>query len=159
MSAATTSIKCQNSLLSLRIEIPLIHSWFTLFNLLQNVVDLRPLKGLVATSIFDNLLDILKDFSSDSEGSHKFTNWRHAMLRVGWGGLAKWLASASESAVSWVRGGWNKTVPQNAALWMIFYAWSLSVHCIAGYTHRPGCKYTRLMSLLLQYTRNHEVKM
>jgi hypothetical protein len=45
----------------------LIRSRFTLFNLLQKVVDLLLLHGLVAISVSDDLLDVLEAFSSDSE--------------------------------------------------------------------------------------------
>ncbi len=87
--------KRQGSFLPLLIEMAVIRRRFSVFNFLQDVVDLCPFNRLVAMRVFDSLLNFFKALSSDSECSNEFQYRQLAAAGVGCGGLANWQASAS----------------------------------------------------------------
>ncbi len=97
--------KRRGSLLPLRIQMALIRHQFSVFNFLQDVVDLCPFNRLVAIRVFDILLNLFKALSSNSERPNEFPNWQHAAAGVGCGGLANWRAGASQSADRGAGGG------------------------------------------------------
>jgi len=62
----------------LRIEVPQVSSCFASLNFLYDVIDLRPLQGLVPIHTLDKLLNLFEAFASFGKACNKVTHWRHA---------------------------------------------------------------------------------
>ncbi len=67
----------------LGVETPLVHRRFPLLNFLHDVIDLRPLQGLVAIHLFDSFFNILETFPGDSQGANEITDRCHCVNRRG----------------------------------------------------------------------------
>ncbi len=145
MSAATSAINSGVLFLPLRIEMALIRCRFSIFNFLQDVVDLCTFNHLVTICVFDSLLNLFKALSSDSECPNKFLNRHHAAVGVGCGGLANWRAGASQSADRWAGGTETKPSPK------ILLFKSYFIHGTSLCTVAPDIDVVRVASIPTSY--------